>query len=292
MKLTHSMQLAVSNRKERAWWTTYLWGVGLFLLGPLITMIPFLTAVSLLPSLNQFSQTKDFELFINLLGFPGILIGALLINRYFYHHPVQSLGFFRQDAVKKYLFGALLGMLAIAVIYLINLMTGSVHTVIRPSVNGLMFVILIILFGIQGMTEEVVTKGLIMNKVSRQKGIIFGVISNALFFSLLHGLNPGINLISLVNLFLAGITFSLIFYWSDNIWLTGAVHSLWNITLGMIFGSEVSGQVLDVSLMKTTFNHSMTWMNGGHFGLEGGMATTVATVLFSVILRNASKNKY
>lgn len=280
------MQLAVSTHKERAWWTTYLWGIVLFLFGPLITLIPLMLLALFIPSLRQQSDT---DLLLSLLGFPGILIGALLLNKYFYHHPVQSLGFFKKDAVKKYLFGALLGIAAITVIYLLNLMTGSVSTIIRPSVNGVMFTLLIILFGIQGMTEEVVTRGMIMNKVSRQKGVLFGVISNSIFFSLLHGMNPGMNWITFINLFLAGITFSLLFYWSDNLWLTGAVHSLWNITLGMIIGSEVSGEALDVSIMKTTFNHSMTWMNGGHFGLEGGIATSIATLLFSLILRQLSR---
>ena len=198
----------------------------------------------------------------------------------------------KEKVFSKYGFGLLLGMAIIIIVYLINLLFDAMHSTVNPSIPWFTLTWVIGLFMIQGLTEEVIARGFLMNKISYQIGVPAGIIINSAFFSFLHFLNPNTSILSFVNLFLAGIVFSLLFYWSDNIWLTGAAHSFWNITLGVFLGNEVSGQALPATILNTESNMDHSIINGGHFGLEGGLVVTVISILVIALLLKLSLKKY
>ncbi|GGB01562.1 CPBP family intramembrane metalloprotease [Macrococcus hajekii] len=283
MKLTRSM---MSMRAPYHWWSTILWALGIFFGSSILTSfiaIPILVFASSITDINELMQ-GDYLFFLNMAVFPVTLMFLLLCNRYVYQHPQQALGFYKKDLVKKYGLGALIGIALIVIVFIFNLIAGAITTTFNPNHSVLMIIFMILAFGVQGLTEEVLARGFIMNKTAKQIGVPAAIIINSLFFSALHLLNPGVDAISTFNLFLAGVMFSLLFYWSDNIWLTGAAHSLWNIMLGVILGSEVSGMRLDHTLFITQFDQQHIFLNGGHFGFEGGIFTTIITLLFSSLL--------
>lgn len=107
----------------------------------------------------------------------------------------------------------------------------------------------------------------------------------------MHLGNDSVTFLSIINIFIFGILFSMLFYWSDNLWLTGAAHSIWNFTMGPVLGIEVSGLVLEDTIFKTVSIPGKTLINGGPFGLEGGIVTTIVGVIGCFILWFISKNK-
>lgn len=295
MNLNQSMELSTNHRKDPRWWTTLLWMIAIFFIGPLVAtllIIPIILMVNTSITLDELIEDSRINTFISLFGFSVSLLLTLVINKYFYKHPTGALGFFKERAVSKYVTGVVLGSGAILAVYLINLLFGALSTTVSAHIEWLTVLLLLIGFGIQGLTEEVVCRGFIMNKISKQLGVIAGILINSLFFAALHLMNPNMSILTFINLLLAGIIFSLLFYWTDNIWMTGAAHSFWNIMLGVVLGIEVSGEGLPSSLFTTVFHKNMTWMNGGFFGLEGGLANTGVSIILIAVLWNLTAKKY
>lgn len=294
MKLNRSMMLATNTNRNIPWWGTILIAFGIFFIGQIVAsmiLVPVFLAVFPNMILQDFNKEPYLTLF-SLLIFPFLLIFCLLINKFIYQHPIQSMGFYSNKLISKYLFGIIAGMLIILMIYVINLLFGAMNSTLNPNIQWLTISWLIALFMIQGFTEEVIARGFLMNKLAKQIGIPLAIFINSLFFSILHILNPNVSFFSLVNIFLAGIVFSLLFYWSDNIWFTGAVHSFWNLTLGVFIGNEVSGQRLPGTIFNSVSNKDLSLINGGSFGLEGGIVVTVISIILIGLLLKLSLNKY
>ena len=85
--------------------------------------------------------------------------------------------------------------------------------------------------------------------------------------------------ISVVNIFIVGIVFAVLFLRFDNIWICGGVHTAWNFSQGIIFGFNVSG-ISTPSLMNFS-QAGQNLINGGSFGPESSL---IATVVFVIVL--------
>ena len=142
---------------------------------------------------------------------------------------------------------------------------------------GLLFVA----FVVQGAAEEVLTRGLIFQVVGRRYGVWAGVSVAALTFGLLHLGNPNTSSIAIVNLFLAGLLFSLYALNEGTIWGACALHSIWNWTMGNLLGLEVSGIefAADTAALIDLQETGPDAITGGSFGPEGGLVVTSALVL-------------
>lgn len=74
-------------------------------------------------------------------------------------------------------------------------------------------------------------------------------------------------------------------------WLTGIAHGTWNIALGVILGTEISGQVIENSVLRTNSDPFKTLLNGGNFGLEGGLTMTIFTTILIIALTLTIRKK-
>lgn len=145
-------------------------------------------------------------------------------------------------------------------------------------------VILLIGFIIQGSTEEIVMRGWLMQLVASRHGLWIAVFVNSVVFSLLHAGNiePSRELaIGLVNIVLVGVFLSLYAAREGSLWGVCGWHAAWNWLLGLGFGLEVSGQVIDTPplFVDMAFNpQTAWWITGGDFGPEASVVTTVVLV--------------
>ena len=150
--------------------------------------------------------------------------------------------------------------------------------------NELIIVSLLFGFWVQGTTEEIVCRGFVMNKLRTTWGFWPAVLINAAIFTLIHAFNPGMGVFPVINLFLFGLVFSLVFAVTDNMWLTGAAHGMWNFAQGCIFGVLVSGNRVPESILETHYLSDKGLLNGRDFGLEGGLITTLVGVVVFILL--------
>lgn len=221
----------------------------------------------------------DTGYYISLFSTIFTIIAVLVFGKFVEKRRISSLGFTKENAPKQYGIGLLIGLVLITSVYLLNLITGSIHSQLNPSINWLAIFLCVLGFGIQGMSEEVICRGFLMGNLATIRGVIPAAVVNSALFSLLHLANPGISFIPLLNIFLVGLLFSALYYLSDNIWLVSAIHSIWNFVLGLVFGVQVSGTTNPTTILVTdqTAGHSL--IHGGNFGFEGGLAATIVITL-------------
>lgn len=230
-------------------------------------------------------NTPEWFILVNLVLEIGLIVIFILYCRLFEKRKAYTLGFCKRKCVFEYLKGILIGAAAFVAAYAICLLTGSV----RVSANAVTGTTVLYVVGffcgylIQGMAEEVICRGYFMVSLTRRYHVVTSVILSAVLFSMLHSRNPGITFLAYVNIFLFGTFLSLLFVRYENIWIVGAVHSIWNFLQGNVFGVQVSGMSVQTSLFGTDFTGS-SWINGGSFGMEGGAAVTVVLLLANALV--------
>lgn len=218
-----------------------------------------------------------------------ILLFVLYVKRFEKRSP-STLGFIKKGAFSSYLLGVVSATVFLGTAVLICVVTGAV----KLSYNGfdiLQLILYIFAWGIQGLAEEVMCRGFLMTSIVRRNSVTCAVIINSLLFSLLHAFNPsGMAVIPMINLFLFGVFASMMFIRSGNIWLCAAFHSIWNLLQGSVMGIPVSGIKIP-SILDSVFSERLWFVNGGNFGLEGGIAVSFVLVVGCLILFFAGRKK-
>ncbi len=234
-------------------------------------------------------MNSDSLMIVNLFATVMMIIVTMLFCKLIQKRKMRTLGFKKPGMWKEYGLGLLIGFGMMATMVLICALTGAVKLQFNEnllSVAGIGMLLLIFIgFLIQGMSEEVLCRSYFLVSVARRKNNIWlGIILNAVAFGLLHLGNPGITPLSMVNLILFGIFASVYFVKRGSIWGVAAIHSIWNFAQGNIFGILVSGQGFKTTIFTSELNESLTILNGGSFGMEGGILTTIITLAGIVIM--------
>src|SRR2546427_3064264 len=96
----------------------------------------------------------------------------------------------------------------------------------------------------------------------------------AIGFGLAHLGNPSATTFSTVNVALAGVWLACAFFSRGGMPLAWGAHFGWNTTLALGFEAPVSGYVFP-SPAITYHAGAHRWIDGGAFGPEGGLVTTL-----------------
>jgi len=233
--------------------------------------------------------TGDGLMAANLFMTIAMIVVTMLFCKLIQKRKMRTLGFKKPGMWKEYGIGLVVGFVMMAVIVLVGVITGSMTLTFNPeAATGAGIGMLVLLFGgfvFQGMSEEVLCRGYFLVSLARKKGnMCMAVIVNAIAFAALHLLNAGIAPLAFVNLVLFGIFASVYFVKRGNIWGIAAIHSIWNFAQGNIFGVLVSGNDFGTTVFKSEINESMTLINGGAFGLEGGILVTIVMVVGTIVM--------
>ena len=246
------------------------------LIGSLAT-VPLYLALSNVPLF--FNNQDLLSLLITLFSFAFILLLVFFRVKVIEKRSLSSIGFNKNNWLKKYSLGFLIGLVMMSIIVLILLSFGYITVEKNPiQLVGISAIssILVILFGwiIQGATEEIVTRGWLLNVLSTKYNIGVGLLISSTLFGLMHLTNPNVNYIAVINIILVGLFYGLYVIKTNDLWAVCGMHSAWNFAQGNIFGFEVSG--LDVSVgslidLNLVGNNVIT---GGAFGPEAGIIST------------------
>lgn len=191
-----------------------------------------------------------------------------------------SMGFTKKNWAGMWLVGGLIGGVMFALAVGICMLTGTMRFGGYVLGNNLVSVILFFFgFMLQGMSEEVLCRGFLMTSWGSKKSLTAAVVVSSLLFSLLHFANPGFGLIAFINIFLFGALEAILILRCDSIWLACGLHSLWNFVQGNVFGVLVSGGNYGPSIFSFESVAGGKLINGGDFGIEGGLACTVVEVI-------------
>ena len=144
---------------------------------------------------------------------------------------------------------------------------------------------------LQAGGEELICRLFIMGKLRRRyKSPIVAIVGNSLFFTIFHLGNPGINAASILNLIAVSILFSLVVFYSGNIWTAIMLHAAWNFTQTIIFGLPNSGMSSPYSIFKVVSSSNGLCYDTG-FGVEGSWAAFILISLAAIALILISRKR-
>lgn len=201
---------------------------------------------------------------------------------------LRAMGFERKNAIRNYLFGLIIGFAMFSSVIGINVATGAMTMeglTTNFSISTVGFILLFLLgFLFQGAEEEILTRGYLMVSIGAKHNMRKALLISSIIFALLHAFNPGLTILALINLTLFGVFAGLYIICFDNIWGACAIHSIWNFAQGNFYGISVSGMAKMDSIFSTVNTEGKELINGGAFGAEGGIATTISLVVAIVLL--------
>ncbi len=199
------------------------------------------------------------------------------------NRPITSMGIRKNGAVPEYLLGALIGGVMFSLAYLFAYVTGSVEVSGVADKFQPIIIVYLLAFIIQGASEEFLVRGYFMVSLARDNRASVAIGVSSLAFGLLHLFNSGFNIIAFINIVLFGIFLGIYVYKRGSIFGACAIHSMWNFIQGNVFGVSVSGSNAMPSIISTKMGE-LDIINGGDFGLEGGLAVTLIIVIAIAVL--------
>jgi uncharacterized protein len=240
----------------------------------------------------------------NILGFEGfspleagfwmaaILVSAFVMFYFilwawvalFEKRPFWTMGYELKHAIPQYLRGFLIGAVIFSGAVGILVLFGAVEMEAGdPSQVGVAALggVLIVLVGwvVQGGAEEILLRGWALPIIGARYKPWIGLLVSSLIFAIMHGLNPNISLLPLLNLALFGVFAGLYAMREGSLWGISALHSVWNWIQGNIFGFKVSGMDVGGGSLLNLKTVGADWLTGGAFGPEGGLAITAVLVV-------------
>lgn len=299
----HSKKIPIINiSKNKRKLPNFIWAIilslifmyGGSLMGSLATVPLFLA----LRNIPLFFNNKDLlSLLITLFSFAFISLLVFFRVTVIEKRSFSSIGFNKNNWLKKYSLGFLIGLAMMSIIVLILLPFGYItieKNPIQPVGVSAIASVLVILFGwiIQGATEEIVTRGWLLNVLSTKYNIGVGLLISSTLFGLMHLTNPNVNYIAVINIILVGLFYGLYVIKTNDLWAVCGMHSAWNFAQGNIFGFKVSGldvsvgSLIDLNLVGSDF------VTGGIFGPEAGITATFILLASIGILLFIDKKRY
>lgn len=258
---------------------------------------------SMMKMLLGVMQTKPFLIAMT-AGYLVIIGVYLLIVRGIEKRSTQTMGlpFHEAGAKKRALFsytrGLIIGLCMMTAVFILLLVTGQA----RVSGFGLdassvsLFILYIIMWIPQGASEEIMTRGYMLPRLSAKFRRPAAVAITSLFFGLLHTGNSGFSIVAFINLIMIAVFFAMLSIHTQEIWTVCAVHSVWNFAQGNLFGFEVSGIVPTASLFQTAASKAANdILTGGSFGPEGGLIVTgviTVSLIILILIQKRGANKW
>jgi len=186
-----------------------------------------------------------------------------------------NLGFYSKHFFKELALGFSIGALAIVFGYLLLIGVDEIHYA-GAQVDLKEIIISTALFMFVAVSEETVFRGYILRNLMISFNKYLALAISAILFTSVHLINPHINLLGTLNLFLAGILCGIAYIYTKNLLLPIAMHFSWNL-FQTLMGFNVSGHdIYSIIEFLPGDNH---WVNGGSFGFEGSVLSLGIQVL-------------
>lgn len=221
-------------------------------------------------------------------------LSVWLAGRIMDRRPFKDFGFhFDGGWWLDLFFGLLLGATLMTGIFLTELALGWVTVTgsFRSPASGAPFALTILLplvaFLFVGIYEELFSRGYQLRNMAEgfnypllgPRGAVLAawMLSSALF-GILHALNPNADVVSIVNITLAGLMLGAGYVLTGELAVPIGLHIAWNFFQGNVFGFPVSGlSPIGAAFVSTEQAGPEIW-TGGVFGPEGGLLVTGATL--------------
>jgi membrane protease YdiL (CAAX protease family) len=277
-------------QRPRSGWRFAIFVLAFALMGTVIgSAAVFLTAFSIPIKLG----TAGYLVVNGIAALAVSLLVGWLCGRFFEKLPFRALGASPAHGwLKNLTLGFVIGGLTLAAAALIGMTGGGLW--FRLNADASLYATFSTLaasfaiFAAAAAFEEALFRGYILQTFIRSDLTLFAVLLTAAIFATVHNANPNATRLSWLNTFVAGLWFAVAYLRTRDLWLPFGLHLAWNWTQGAIFGVEVSGltEIVKAPVLRES-DSGPAWLTGGDYGLEGGVACTIALILSCVVIHVA-----
>jgi membrane protease YdiL (CAAX protease family) len=263
----------------RAGWRLTLYAITVFAVGKSTTTVLKLFMAP--PSEAPFASWAHSVLWV-VTNF-ALIVAALLLLRWFDRRPAASLGLgFGPGWIRETLAGLAAGVGSTGFLVGLLVVSGSVSLAFTPELANSLSVMprFLFIFTMAAAVEELVFRGYPLQVFSEGSRRWIAGSLLCFFFTWGHGGNPDVTVVGIINIFLAAVMLTVLYFQTRRLWLPIALHLSWNWAQSWLWGFDVSGIKIEGQLFVVT-QHGSELVTGGEFGLEGSI---LSTVLFGTII--------
>ena len=266
------------------------WGESLYFI--LLNIIFFLAFSFLLDISRDYIPGFEFKKFI-ISGLPLLLalIASSLIIAITKSPPSLNkketliiIGFhFDKSMIFHFGHGFLFAIFTIIIVILTGLISSAGISFVEEFDFSSLLLFSIFVF-IYATSEELVFRGVVFQALIRRFNPYLITIILSLMFALFHGVNPGVSLVSIVNIFLAGVFLSYCYLTTKSMWLPISAHFFWNWSQPVFLGTNVSGLDFGTYFSVLDLSGSPDWvlvLTGNAFGVEEGILSALILSAFT-----------
>jgi membrane protease YdiL (CAAX protease family) len=270
------------------------WRLGIYLLAFVASLFIFGSLVRLAYVVAERLHLTIGSVFTDVV-FRLVMLGSALLagwvcNRWLEGLPWRALGLaFHSGWFRDLLIGSLVGGGSLAIAALVGFAGGG----LRFSFSGKGILLSVFhslgmtaaLFIVAALAEEAAFRGYALQTLTRAGLAWLGVLITSVPFALGHLQNPNVVAgFTFINTALAGVWLAMAYLKTRSLWFPLGVHWAWNWALGSVFGLPVSGLKLSAFPVLQAFDRGPAWLTGGSYGIEGGLAGTVALLISTLFI--------
>lgn len=132
--------------------------------------------------------------------------------------------------------------------------------------------------------EELLVRGYVFGTIAKTWGDIAAVVITSLVFGLMHGMNPGASVWTLLAVTVAGVFLASVRLSTGSLAATWLAHVAINWVQGGLLHAPISGLDFLPSPNYEMVATGPAWLTGGEWGLEAGAATALTLLIVSFLL--------
>ena len=277
-------------KKVLAFWLCYI--AGLFIAEGVVILLHFALGKNMLVGDVFDAQTITLIIYYGYIIMAGV---ALLYWKFIEKKPLSEMGLTKHFG--NYFIGAITGVLLLAVSVVAIILTGNIeyHGVFENA-DILVIVLLIGGFVVQGATEEILCRGIVFHSLKEKTSFAVAMDVSALMFILPHlsalfACEVIYGVFGIINLLLISTIFSLLTIRFKSIWAACGLHSFWNAILYSVLGLNLSGNDATVTAIFNMQSVGENIWNGGVYGIEASIITTVVLAIATVLIWFANRKR-
>ena len=277
-------------KKVLAFWLCYI--AGLFIAEGIVILLHFALGKNMLVGDVFDAQTITLIIYYGYIVMAGV---ALAYWKFIEKKPLSEMGLTKHFG--NYFIGAITGVLLLTVSVVAIILTGNIeyHGVFENA-DILVIVLLVGGFVVQGATEEILCRGIVLHTLKEKTSLWIAIAVSTIMFVLPHwsSLFAGetiYGVIGVANLVLISIIFSLLTICFKSIWAACGLHSFWNAILYSILGLNLSGNDGTVTAIFKMQSVGENIWNGGVYGIEASIITTVVLAIATVLIWFANRKR-
>ena len=277
-------------KKVLAFWLCYI--AGLFIAEGIVILLHFALGKNMLVGDVFDAQTITLIIYYGYIVMAGV---ALAYWKFIEKKPLSEMGLTKHFG--NYFIGAITGVLLLTVSVVAIILTGNIeyHGVFENA-DILVIVLLVGGFVVQGATEEILCRGIVLHTLKEKTSLWIAIAVSTIMFVLPHwsSLFAGetiYGVIGVANLVLISIIFSLLTICFKSIWAACGLHSFWNAILYSILGLNLSGNDETVTAIFKMQSVGENIWNGGVYGIEASIITTVVLAIATVLIWFANRKR-